>query len=406
MVGESRRILHGDVEIHIRASGWKQHHHHGDARYQGVRFHITYFPGTVQQGSLPPGCLEIALKPSLDVTPTFSLEAIDVTAYPHGARAAAPPCARELASWTVEEKQALLDAAGDERLRIKSERLQEAINERGPAQVLYEESLCALGYKHNKLPFRLLAQRVPLDVLLRETHGEVIRAYAILAGVSGLLPRDYRASWGQEARSFIRKTWDHWWPLEATWSARTLEADMWRTHYLRPPNHPRRRIMGAASLFAGIEQPAERLVELAREHPSSFARKAVGLITRTTGTFWDHHLSLGGSRQPRPVAIVGSSRARAIVVNVVTPWLAAIGETSPFEEGLLDTLPSEDENAIMRQAAFFLFGPDHPSSLYRTGRQRQGLIQIFHDFCLNDRSRCEGCRFPHLLKRHQGRLEI
>jgi len=51
----------------------------------------------------------------------------------------------------------------------------------------------------------------------------------------------------------------------------------------------------------------------------------------------------------------------------------------------------------VRQTAHNLFGPAHPPVLYRTGVRRQGLLQIFHDYCLNDRSRCAGCTFPALL---------
>jgi hypothetical protein len=63
----------------------------------------------------------------------------------------------------------------------------------------------------------------------------------------------------------------------------------------------------------------------------------------------------------------------------------------------MDQLPADSDNSLARQAAFFLFGPAHPVSLYRSGLRRQGLLQIFHDFCINDRTRCEACPFPSML---------
>jgi hypothetical protein len=35
----------------------------------------------------------------------------------------------------------------------------------------------------------------------------------------------------------------------------------------------------------------------------------------------------------------------------------------------------------------------------KTSRQQQGLMQIFLDFCLNDKSACRQCQFPELAKR-------
>jgi hypothetical protein len=57
----------------------------------------------------------------------------------------------------------------------------------------------------------------------------------------------------------------------------------------------------------------------------------------------------------------------------------------------LRRLPPEENNQIVRQTAHNLLGPDHNPDLYRSGLRQQGLIQIFHDFCLTDRSRCGNC---------------
>ena len=57
-----------------------------------------------------------------------------------------------------------------------------AIRERGREQVLYEELMGALGYKHNRLPFRKIATLLPLAMALlggmHGTPGPVIGARA------------------------------------------------------------------------------------------------------------------------------------------------------------------------------------------------------------------------------------
>ena len=38
----SGRLLRGDVELHVRASDFRRHGHHRDARYNGVVLHVVF----------------------------------------------------------------------------------------------------------------------------------------------------------------------------------------------------------------------------------------------------------------------------------------------------------------------------------------------------------------------------
>ncbi len=79
------------------------------------------------------------------------------------------------------------------------------------------------------------------------------------------------------------------------------------------------------------------------------------------------------------------------------PFLAATGHAGILAREVLRRLPPEEDNHIIRRTAHALLGPDHNPALYHTGLRQQGLIQIFHDFCLNDRSGCQRCPLPTLL---------
>lgn len=397
-VGAGRRRIEGDVEIHVHPRDWQQHGHAEDPRYSKVRVHVTYFPGDIDRALFPPGTIHIALKDRLQADPFFSFDTIDLTAYPHALRTEHTPCARILASWSPERRTHLLEAAGEERLRRKAERLSTAIHEKGPDQVLYEEILCALGYKHNKVPFRYLAEAVPLELLRKHSAGDRDNAYAILLGVANLLPKRTSKRWDNETRAFVRRLWDTWWKQKELWDSRLLSADRWRLSGLRPANQPIRRLMGAACLFTEEDPLSRRLVDLAAQCPEDFVRSAQALLTGSSDTYWDRRLSLCGKVRATSVALIGPSRASAIIANVLIPFLAALGEDAPFHGGILCRLPAEGDNAIVRQSAHTLFGPDHSAKLYRSGLRRQGLLQIFHDFCLNDRSRCSTCPLPDALR--------
>ncbi len=385
-VGPDRRRLAGDVEIHVHPADWAGHGHGSDPRYDGVRIHVTYFPATgpVPQ---PPGTILIVLRDALAADPCFSFDTIDLAAYPFAARANPPPCSRMLAEWNPDERGAWLDSAGEERLRRKAERLAGLIEDRGTDQVLYEEVCCALGYKGNKAPFRRLAELLPLATLRDESRGHVGAAYALLMGVAGLLPDKAGPRWDADTKTQVRSLWDAWWKRRERWEGRIMPRGAWQIAGLRPANRPERRIAAAASLFIGSTPPeqSDRFVDIARRWLESASDR-----------YWDRRLSFSGARQNKAVALIGGARIDAIVNNVLVPFLAAGGS---HPAGLLDQLPAEAENAIVRQTALSLFGPDYPPSLIRSGLRQQGLIQIFHDFCLNDRSRCASCALPHALEK-------
>ncbi len=403
-VGPDRRRICGDVEIHVRPADWASHHHSDDPRYARVRVHVTWQPARAGAGnSVPPGCVQISLRDLLASRPGFSMEDIDATAYPYAARTVPAPCTTALAVWSPDQRERLLSAAGEERLRRKAERMARAIVDRGPEQVFFEEVLAALGYRHNKTPFRRLAEYLPLESLRREAGGDEECAYALLAGAGGLLPASPGAAWDSEAREHHRRLWDAWW--KCPWRSRPAPLFEWRLAGLRPLNHPGRRLAAAAWLFTRAETPFARLVAMADQRPPEFLRASARLLDVEPHGFWARRLSFGGARQAKPTAFVGPDRIQAILINVVVPLLAAAGVTNLFAAGLLDALPPVDDNGILRQTAHLLFGPDHPPSLYRDGLRRQGLLQIFHDFCLNDRSHCATCPLPAALRQRGGEAE-
>jgi hypothetical protein len=395
-IGPDRRRMAGDVEIHIHPSDWRQHGHQSDPRYARVRVHVTYFPGALPEADLPPGAIQISLKDALAARPGFSFENVDLVAYPFALRAPEPPCLKVLRHWNADRKTALLDAAGEERLRRKSERMARRMREEGPDQVLYEDVMSALGFKHNKNAFRQLALRLPHDTLRAEAAGREEVAYALLAGVSGLLPATSPARWEEESKAFARRIWDAWWKRRERYAGAIMPRSAWRLAGIRPANHPLRRLMAAALLFSSGKTLASRWNTLSLP-------QLLKSLTNLRGPYFDRHATLGGRRLTRPAALIGADRAEAIAINVFAPFLAAAGVQAPFDRGLLDQLPPETDNAIIRQTALNLFGPDHGPSLYRTGLRRQGLIQIFHDYCLDDRSRCAACTFPALLAREEAR---
>ena len=385
-VGTDGRRLTGDVEVHIRPSDWDSHHHDRAGLYHDVLLHVTYFAGPAGPTPATRGILHLPLADGLAAVPAFSFDDVDLAAYPHAVLPLTPrPCGQMLRN-APERWEPLLADAGRHRLQLKTRRLRDRLARVGDRdQVLYEEILAALGYKHNTAAFRRLAQRLPLadwDPAAPRAH-----AGARLLGVAGLLP-DVDAAEDDEARRFVRGLWDQWWrdPVRVA-DGESLTVTR---HSTRPHNAPVRRLAAAAALFCGGTRLADELLAVPRDPPARwFAGAAAALERRLTWDYWEWHLTATSARQSKPSALVGRPRLAAIVSNVVLPFLAAAGE---WPDSLARHLPSEDISAPMRETANALFSRDHNPALYATsGLRQQGLLQIHHDFCLNARAGCAGC---------------
>jgi hypothetical protein len=352
-VGTEKRRVAGDLEVHIFTHGWTQHGHDKDPRFSKVRFHLVYFPG-----SEIPGLIQIPLQEALLSDPRFSFDNIDTTAYPYCVPAGRFP----LRTIHPDQKTVWLESAGEERLRNKSERLTVAIQNKDPEQVLWEEISAALGYKQNKAPARRLARLLPL-ARVRSLAKSPDEAYALLLGLSGLLPDNTDSAWDAQTQTFVRTTWDFWWKQSPEIKEQAMHASAWSLASIRPTNHPVRRLMAAAHY-------AFQIPELATHND---------LLTAFTPNHWDTHINW--KKSCRSTALVGTSRANAIVTNILVPWRAATGRVGPA----LNHLPIEPMNSIIRQTAHALFGPDHSPKVYRSSLARQGLIQVFHDYLITHR---------------------
>jgi hypothetical protein len=364
LIGREKRRVAGDAEIHIFPNDWKNHGHQADLRYAGVRFHITWFSGTVDESIFPPGTIHLSYG---DIC-TADLESIDLSAYPyHEPRATAEfplrPCSGQaILGKNPDEIFQILESAGEERFRQKTLRMAWLMQQRGEAQAVYEETAAALGYKHNKAPFRKLAQQLPLEALASYgTDWKIV--YAVLLGISGLLPKQPAACWSDAAKNELRSLWDIWWREQHKWEEVTpLDKSDWQLSGLRPLNHPVRRLAALAQWIAsGFFQGLERM--------------AVDDLIKFKKCFWSMHTSWSGKE--KPAELVGKDRAHAIELNVIAPYRLAKGQGD-----LMKRLPVESMNGVIRETAYRLFGPDHSSKLYRTALARQGLIQIFNDFIL------------------------
>jgi len=156
-----RGLMRGDIELHVKSSGWRAHRHHLDSAYNRTILHVVMWHDTrgatrLQDGrSVPVLSLHKYMKvpagqwPDVACSPaSFSLPCFNITRY--------------LPANIVAE---VLDGAGEERFFAKASRFRVDLAQVGAGQSLYQGLMGALGYSKNKLSCLELARRLPLEIL-------------------------------------------------------------------------------------------------------------------------------------------------------------------------------------------------------------------------------------------------
>ena len=349
---EDQGLVQGDVEVHLRQRDWRSHGHHEDPNYNGVALHValeTAGPDSdTASGRNPPlvslrGLLD---NPSLEDSPEQVRDHLWLLLEGQGYRR--PDNAERMA--------ALLNRAGDERFLGRSRVLQQLMREQSPAQTLWESICEALGYRHNQHAFLQLATNSPIGALENMTRPlpEKDRLAVLtdeLLVLAGFTDAQDRAGQG---RTHLN-------------AGMRLEAPQWKLFRVRPSNHPRRRVEGAAGLLARFSGAGllNGLANVANAGSPSALTKA---------------LSVGNGAEGG-TALIGTGRARDIAVNAVLPFLHGLATLTgyPRRSGAMLELYRRygklTENEVTRELESAL-QPREWGRVARTARQQQGLIHL------------------------------
>ena len=341
-------LVRGDVEIHIRQRDWASHGHADDRNYNGVVLHaaleVESSATVLQNGQQAPVVSLASLLDSLEPVDTGSNAGLWAVLDRRGYHQPATPA----------EMGALLDRAGDQRFLARSAAFQKFLLEQEPDQTLYEGLMEGLGYRFNQQPFLKLAQRAPYAVLVQaaatvpgEQRVKVLESWLVL--LSGFPPLT------QGAYTLPSRL------------GPGLKAGEWHCFRVRPPNHPRRRIAGAAALL-------DRFLEDGLL-PSLWRAAASDSPKELTST-----LTVGASPRRRE-ALIGQSRARDLAVNVVLPFLHGLSamqhgpEAEEFYLALYHRFGKLQENELSREMADQLMEPAW-NGVVTKARRQQGLLHL------------------------------
>jgi Protein of unknown function (DUF2851) len=374
--GEIRR---GSIEFDLTDQNWEAHGHAINPAFDEAVLHIfveagghAFFSRTTTNRNVPQVRVDPAVLPA-GLATNLPL-------------ARPGRCHAPLRDLPEQKVRSILDAAAQFRLQRKALRLQRLAEVHGLDDAIFQELATALGYKQNKLPFTLLAQRLPLKIL-RAQPNEI---EAVLFGVAGFLEAADLAKFEPGTRSYLRTLWDGWWPHRAELERLILPPRTWRLSGTRPLNHPQRRLAALAAIVAGWPR---LMRSLGKDDVSAAREFFLGL----EHPYWNFHYTLTSDPSPAVMALVGETRITEILANVVLPLRQGRGHAvwPQYEK-----LPARLTNRRVETGAARLFGDDSRRAQFlRTVAHQQGLLQIYEDFCLQDNSDCAQCPFPEQMQK-------
>jgi len=374
------KIRKGPLELDTHTLDWEHHGHSENENFDSVILHVTFIESNqnyytrsssghaIPRIVIPPDTIRQAL-----AAPRLS------TANAHIGR-----CAEPLKGMPSLDVEALLKEAALHRAKTKAARLNASIDAHGWNATLWQAIAQVLGYRQNQLAFTLLSQRLPLATLREERE----HAEALLFGVAGFLSSDRVEQAPDDSRSYQRTLWEQWWKLRPDYESSSTRQIIWKLGGTRPVNHPQRRIGALCALMTEWHSFSHAFREADFR---SLQEKLLAL----THPFWSYHHTLKSKKTDKALALIGASRARDFIINVIVPLRL---DQSPRNWENYATLPPSTSNEKIDKALIRLFGKRKDANLFtKKAWQQQAILQIYSDFCLNDVSECENCTFPEQL---------
>ena len=368
----------GCIELDLDVRDWERHGHVSNPAYETVVLHVfvqhrespAYFTHTVGNRYVPQ--IRIEVNELAESAPV--------------AFAKPGRCQFVLGELPDEKIESVLCGAAQYRMKLKAARFARLSELHGEDEALYQSLAVTLGYKANKLPFTLIAQRMPLRILLQnKTDSD-----SILFGIGGFLNQPNLSSFEPETQGLLRRLWDRWWTRRSLFERLVIRSTEWQMSGQRPVNHPQRRL-------AALSEVVRQWSKVRALSHQCQVHEIHEFFDQIRDEYWDHHYTLISGRSVRRMALIGKTRVEEMLANVFFPK-AILYDPSRWKD--FEKLPASLYNRRARIAALRLFGAESGGARFlKSSASQQGLLQIYDDFCAMDCSDCLACRFPEQVKK-------
>lgn len=360
----------GNVEVHVRASDWKQHKHSEDKNYNNVILHVVYVYDT-----------DIVLQNGKPVTTMCIADAIPDHVWNNYEKLMNPPsgevipCAPRLKEIPDFLFQISQDRLSVERMERKSDDVKRILHESKGSweQACYWLTAHYFGGKTNAFPFELLAKKTPMNVLAK-IKDNAFRVESLFFGQAGLLEGDFVDDYPKA----MQKEYSY---LSIAYNLTPIPGHLWKFFRVRPASFPTLRISQFSQLIVRSSNLFSRLLDTT---DVTLLRR---LFDVQATEYWLTHYQFDKLAVKRQKSL-GGSVVDTILINAWVPLLFEYGLLHDDQKRkdqaftLLEQLPPED-NRVVR------LWQDEGIEI-RNAAESQALVQRFNEYC--SRKRCLDCQ--------------
>lgn len=357
----------GNVEIHTKASHWKQHQHQTDTAYDNVILHVVYENDDkiVRTDGTPISTLSLQNK----INATVALQWNQLQSNKGWI-----PCEKSINTiddftWLQWKDRLVVD-----RLQSKAKQINELLeftnNDWNTCFYIYLAR--SFGMKINQLPFEQLAKVLPLNIVQKHSNNP-LQVEALFFGQAGFLEKDFKETYPNE----LKKEYLF---LQKKYSLTSLKQSIWKFSKLRPANFPTLRI---AQLAALINNQTDLLSTILAQDN---IKDIVKLFQIKVNNYWTEHYNFN-KKSSKKMKHFGKNTIDSILINSVIPFIfiyeKSTGQASKLKNvlALLEQIPAEKNNIIKRWTALDV----KTQHAYDT----QALLQLKNEYCRT--KRCLQC---------------
>ena len=357
----------GNVEIHLNASDWFKHGHHEDPAYDNVILHVVRNFDCEIWNSYGRRILSTILEfPGHLGSRYESLRANDSWL----------PCNQHIRKISSLLMQHWFTRLHSERLSQKSDRISRILTQQrlGREEALYRAMGSGYGLPINSLPFEMMTSGIPLQLLI-ELRDNLFDMEAILFGQSGFL------HFGSVRGPYANNLLGRYREKVRFIPGKPVPQYLWKFLRLRPASFPTLRISQFASLIHHRFPMTDALLSF------SSITELEQLLRVQASQYWDTHYVFGKCSPPL-VKHLGRQSILTLIINVIVPFLNALGKTEQRKSAgdraveILSELEAESNHIIEKWSKFGI----KPQNAFES----QALIQLHNAYC--KQKRCLDCQ--------------
>lgn len=352
----------GNVEIHIKSSGWIQHKHYKDRSYDNVILHVVY-EHDMPHSEIPTLALKDRIDPNLLRSYAYLMET-----------ASWIPCEKRINTVPPIVIYQHLNRLLIERLEEKALKFEQRLRLNGNdwEETTYQLIARGFGTNVNADPFERVARSLPYKIILKH-HDQPMQIEALLFGQAGLLEGNFKALYPHRLKAeyiFLRKKYD----LEPI---RALE---WKFLRMRPANFPTIRMSQLAAFLANREKIFSQLIGIRS------LKEVMHLFDVEASAYWQEHYHFRKATK-KAAAAIGADFIHLQVINTFAPLLYLYGRLYGNDHlithavDLLEQTPPEQNTILRRWKDLGVFAKQAGHS--------QALLQLKQHHCVH--KRCLEC---------------